>query len=878
MTVEQDTLAQNLKDYRYGWHDDTPDLARIPKGLSADVITKISALKNEPSWMLKRRLKALGHFDKRAMPTWGADLSSLDFQDIFYYVLAGDRNAKSWDDVPPAVKATFDKLGIPEAEQKFLSGVSGQFDSEVIYHNLRQELVDQGVIFTDTDTALKEYPELFREYFGTVIPANDNKMAALNTAAWSGGSFVYVPEGVEVKIPLQAYFRINSENMGQFERTLIIVEKGARVQYVEGCTAPVFSTNTLHSAVVEIIVKEGAECVYTTLQNWSHNVFNLVTKRAVVQKRGTMRWIDVNLGCLAQGSTLTTREGVIPIEDVTPGQEILAYDDTRGELCFRTVKAKKFSGLQRVREVKQGTRLLRVTDNHPFYSYTYDATRASKLGRYALKYVRADSLVEAIMPCTSIDYGQPFQLEMPKLAPTLMGNNQWGTPFEFTRPRLARLGSDGKTTDELMWLFGLFTGDGSITSQAGVNKGKLRFATVTFSVPTNDRAYTQLRKVMGWLLPGVEPATRKITKVTASWSSIDLAELFINNGFQTGAHSKRIPLWVLNLPESQRLAFVAGYLDSDGTVSDGHRDLSIKSVNRSLLEDVSKILTSLGIASRLHTESSEDREVVIMGHKSTSHGSHRLVFNADSRMLPFICEESREKISGWKPKKDVHFRTVGRSSIELPESVEIRKVKVSEPLEVVPTWDIEVEGVGNFVSEGFIVHNSKITMKYPSVYLVGDGAHGEVLSVAFAGDAQHQDAGAKMVHAAPNTTSLINSKSISKGTGRTSYRGLVKIYPGAKKSKSTVRCDALILDTTARSDTYPYMEIDEEDVTIGHEASVSKVGEEQLFYLRSRGMTEEEATAMIINGFIEPIVKTLPMDYAIEMNRLIQLEMKGSLG
>lgn len=458
-------------DYQYGWFDKEEKSLNVKrKGLSEDVVREISqTYKQEPEWMLQRRLKALRHYRTRTLPTWGADLSGIDFEDIYYFVRASDKTVKDWNDVPDYVKRTFDKLGIPEAEQKYLAGVGAQYDSESVYHNLRADLEKLGVIFMDTDTALREHPEIFREHFGTVIPANDNMLAALNTAAWSGGSFVWVPAGVKVEIPLQAYFRINSENMGQFERTLIIAEPGSEVHYVEGCTAPVFSTNTLHSAVVEIIVKAGARVRYTTIQNWSSNVYNLVTKRAVVQKDGIMEWIDCNLG-------------------------------------------------------------------------------------------------------------------------------------------------------------------------------------------------------------------------------------------------------------------------------------------------------------------------------------------------------------------------------------------------------------------------SKVTMKYPSVYLVGERAHGEVLSAAFAGNGQHQDAGAKMVHAAPRTTSIITSKSIARGTGRTSYRGLVKIYPGSYGAKSTVRCDALILDESARSDTYPYMEIDEEDVTIGHEASVSKVGEEQLFYLMSRGLTESDATALIVSGFIEPIVRTLPMDYALEMNRLIQLQMQGAIG
>jgi Fe-S cluster assembly protein SufB len=464
-------IQQQLPDsYQYGWHDDAKYINTPKRGLDENVVREISqTYKHEPAWMLQRRLKAFRHYQSRPMPTWGADLSGIDFDEIYYYLRASDKSAKNWEDVPDYIKQTFDKLGIPQAEQKYLAGVGSQYDSESIYHNIRKDLEKLGVIFMDTDTALREHADIVKEYFGTVIPANDNKLAALNTAVWSGGSFVWVPPGVKVELPLQAYFRINSENAGQFERTLIIAEKGSSVHYVEGCTAPVFTTATLHSAVVEIIVKEGADVRYTTIQNWSHNVYNLVTKRAMVQKDGRMTWIDANLG-------------------------------------------------------------------------------------------------------------------------------------------------------------------------------------------------------------------------------------------------------------------------------------------------------------------------------------------------------------------------------------------------------------------------SKVTMKYPSVYLVGERAHGEVLSVAFAGDAQTQDAGAKMVHAAPNTTSIITSKGISKGTGKQNYRGLVKIYPGCHGAKSTVRCDALMLDETAQSQTFPVMEVEEDDVTIGHEASVSKVGEEQLFYLMSRGLSESDATAMVVNGFIEPIVKTLPMDYAIEMNRLIQLQMAGAIG
>lgn len=469
MSTEPKMDSRDSYTEKYGFHDTEQHVFKSRKGLDADIVRQISALKGEPEWMLEYRLKALDIFEKKPTPTWGGDVSAIDFQDIYYYVKPTSEEAKSWDDVPADMKRTFDKLGIPEAEQKFLSGVGAQYDSEVVYHKIQASLEKQGVIFLSTDHALKEYPEMFKQYFGTVIPSSDNKYAALNSAVWSGGSFIYVPKGVKVDIPLQAYFRINTKDMGQFERTLIIVDEDAYVHYVEGCTAPTYSSDSLHSAVVEIIVKKGGRCRYTTIQNWSNNVYNLVTKRAVAYANATMEWVDGNLG-------------------------------------------------------------------------------------------------------------------------------------------------------------------------------------------------------------------------------------------------------------------------------------------------------------------------------------------------------------------------------------------------------------------------SKLTMKYPAIYMMEPGAHGEVLSIAFAGKGQHQDAGAKAVHCAPNTSSKIISKSISKDGGRAGYRGLVKVMKGAVNCRSTVNCDALILDEESRSDTYPYMEIEEDQVTIGHEATVSKIGDEQLFYLMARGIPGEEAAAMIVSGFIEPVVKELPMEYAVEMNRLIQLQMEGSVG
>jgi Fe-S cluster assembly protein SufB len=468
--MTQDEAIASIGQYNYGWHDSDAAGLSARRGLDESVVRNISALKNEPAWMLELRLKGLRLFEKKPMPVWGADLSGIDFDNIKYFVRSTEKQATSWEDLPDDIKNTYERLGIPEAEkQRLVAGVAAQYESEVVYHQIREDLAAKGVIFVDTDTGLRQYPELFQEYFATVIPVGDNKFASLNTSVWSGGSFVYVPPGVRVDIPLQAYFRINTENMGQFERTLIIADEGSYVHYVEGCTAPIYTSDSLHSAVVEIIVKKNARVRYTTIQNWSNNVYNLVTKRATAGEGATMEWVDGNIG-------------------------------------------------------------------------------------------------------------------------------------------------------------------------------------------------------------------------------------------------------------------------------------------------------------------------------------------------------------------------------------------------------------------------SKVTMKYPAIYLLGEHARGETLSIAFAGAGQHQDAGAKMVHAAPNTSSSIVSKSVARGGGRTSYRGLVQILEGAEHSRSNVLCDALLVDSISRSDTYPYVDVREDDVSMGHEATVSKVSEDQLFYLMSRGMKETEAMAMIVRGFVEPIARELPMEYALELNRLIELQMEGAVG
>lgn len=748
-------------------------------------------------------------------------------------------------------------------------------NSEMVYHSIQEHLEKQGVIFLSIEDGLKQHPDLFREYFGTVIPMEDNKFAALNSAVWSGGSFVYVPKGVKVDLPLQAYFRLNTANVGQFERTLIIVDEGAQMHYVEGCTAPQYTTDSFHSGVIEIIVKKGARSRYSTIQNWSHNVYNLVTQRAKVYADATHEWVDANLGCLAQGSTVTTPQGLMKIEDLQVGDQVLSYDENAGKLCFRAVTAKRYSGEQPVHTVSVGERKLMVTANHPFYSYRYDSSAPKKSGRYRFDYTRADQLKEAIIPRVSLDYGLPHYLEMPNLQTTFQSKNQYADDLTMTRQRDSRLKVGEYTTDEMMWMFGYWVGDGNVDVKPAKTESVARFARIGFSSHREDRAREKLMGVMA-AIADVAPTERSDGHHLA-WNSKELVEFFAANGFYGKAASKRVPTWVWSLPESQRLAFVAGYMDADGFAN--ANGFHIKSANRALLEDFASLLVTLGITSRLHTEFSEPRQVTILGVECVAHGSYRLSFAPDSRLLSCVSPQVQDKTNREYARKHEMRRKIGRSQLALGADVEIVKVDVSPASsEKAPTWDIEVEGTGNFISQGFIVHNSKLTMKYPSCYLMEPGAHGEMLSMAFAGPGQIQDAGSKMVHFAPRTTSKITSKSISKSGGRASYRGLLKVYKGAKGVKSNVVCDALLLDPQSRSDTYPYIEIDEDDVTIGHEASVSKVGEEQLFYLMSRGLSEEEATTMVVSGFIEPLVKELPMEYAVEMNRLIQLQMEGSIG
>ncbi len=609
--AKHDELRDIKDQAQYDFITEIDYAHRSRKGIGEDIVRELSAIKGEPQWMLDFRLKALDIFMQMPMPEWGADLGVLNFEDFYYYMRPVHTKARSWEDVPEAIKDTFEKLGIPEAERKFLAGVETQMDSEAVYSSLREEWERHGIIFVDMDSAVREYPELVREHISKVVPIRDNKFAALNSAFWSGGSFVYVPPGVDVDIPLQAYFRINAQSLGQFERTIIIADEGSNVHYIEGCTAPQYTQAALHTGVIEIFVKRGAHARYTTIQNWSRNVYNLVTQRAVVDEAASMEWVDGNLGCLTSDVNVLLVNGAKRICDVEPGDSVYALTPALEWDIFPVI-AKKYSGQQKVFRLQtEDKREVKATANHPFLALTaQDKT-------LALQWKRLDEL-------------KP---------------NDWIAVF------------------------------------------------ATFEEPV------------------------------------------------------------------------------------------------------------------------------------------------------IFC-----------------------------------KVIAIELLEIEDTWDLEIADAHNFVANGIVVHNSGITMKYPAVVLRGPGAHGEVLSIAFAGDDQHYDAGAKALHLAPHTTSVITSKSISKGNGRSGFRGLVKVTQGAVGAQSKVVCDALLLDSESRSDTYPYIDVNEDDVQIEHEATVSKISEEQLFYLQSRGLSEEQAAAIIINGFLEPFVKELPMEYAIELNRLVQLQMEGGVG
>ena len=871
-------IGKNYEE-QYGFHDREQYVFKAKKGLSKEVIEEISWMKSEPDWMRQFRLRALEHFDRKPLPAW-ADLSILSqikFDDIHYYLKPTDKEGKTWEDVPEDIKKTFEKLGIPEAERRFLAGVSSQYESEVVYHSIQKELEDQGVLFFGMDEGLKRYPELVKKYFGTLIPAADNKFAALNSAAWSGGSFVYIPKGVKVAIPLQAYFRINSENMGQFERTLIIADEGSSVHYIEGCSAPVYASDSLHSAVVELVALPHSHIRYTTIQNWSKNVYNLVTKRAIAHENATVEWLDGNLGCVRAGELVYTEHGSKPIEEIEPGTRVWSFDEPKQQWVMRPVVAVKDSGLQKVYEVVfSNGRTLHLTDNHPLLAVHHDASRPSKLGRYSLRWTPLQQLSAGglvVFPTKLTMESTGYRFDRPQMRDEFIGRNQYGARYRVASHSRLQTNLPDRADEDVCWMLGLWMADGDYTIAQGTN-GSPRYGRVGWSVPRKDRARKRLVRLLERYSGNNGVEERKDGHYFRT-NSLELALWLQTNGLFNGAREKRVPHWVFALPTTLQLSFLAGYLDGDGCAKG--TGLSAKSANRNLLSDVQMVATLCGVhASAIYTEETT-LDINGTGRAKTYVG-HRLDLSRVRSLRPFVSSGLRSRFRAAKLEHKFQRPTGMRASALLQEDVGVARVVSIRPSVTAPTYDLEIDGTSSFVVNGILVHNSKLTMKYPGVYLVGRKARGEVVSVAFAGKGQHQDAGAKMVHAAPETSSTILSKSISKDGGRTSYRGLVKVYPQAEHVKSSVRCDALLMDELSRSDTYPTMEIDAEQVQIGHEATVSKVGDEQLFYLMSRGLKEQEATTLIVNGFFEAFAKELPLEYAVELNRLVQLEMEGSVG
>ena len=810
MSVAREEIVS--QDYKYGFHDEVAYLAETAVGLTRATVEEISAIKEEPEWMLQFRLRAYDHFLKRSMPTWVPEsVQNIDFGKIVYYRRASEREEKSWDDVPEQIKQTFEKLGIPEAERKFLAGVGAQYDSEVVYHSVREELSKIGVVFMGMDQGLREYPELVKKYFATVVPPEDNKFAALNSAVWSGGSFVYVPKGVEVPLPLQAYFRINGENTGQFERTLIIADEGSKVHYIEGCTAPIYTTDALHAAVVEVIALPGAQIRYTTIQNWSRDVFNLVTKRAHAHAHSTVEWVDANTGCLTGDSLVYKNNDLVPIADIEPGDMVYSLTPEFEVGRSRVVGKRENPPEQVYNVVLRNHREVRATANHPFLV-------ARKVGRTRQL---AWSSVASIVPGDEIAIvGQVPDHGRPHVFAPLERRKHSRSPFT---PPL-------ETDDDLMWLLGFYVGDGFLD---GENR-------VTFAVPDTDPACLPLQERLRTVF-GVE--ARRARGVQLRVNSAPLVDWLRAAGFDGDANSKRLPGWMFRIPHAHKRAFIEGYIAADGHVREGHRNVSITSTSWVLLEQVRALAISAGMnATKISTWTR--RQKLPLGTREKSYTTSYLYFGDEPLDAP------------------VHF---------VP-------ILTIEPAGEHVTYDIEVEGTANFIANGVFVHNSRATVKYPAIYLRGEGATAEVISVAFAGHGQHQDTGAKAVHLAPNTRSRIVSKSVSKDGGRGTYRGTLKVAPGATGVVASVRCDALLLDEESRSDTYPYIDVQEDDTTMTHEATVGKVSADQIFYLMSRGLTENEATNLVVQGFLEVFTKELPMEYAIEFNRLVKLEMEGSLG
>lgn len=805
---------------------------KAERGLNEEVVRIISKIKSEPAWMLENRIAAYKKFGEMKMPTWGADLSKIDFANIFYYVKASQKTEKSWDDVPADIKTTYDRLGIPEAEKEYLGGVKAQYESEVVYGSLMKKFSDKGIIFCGMDEALEKYPELVKEYFGTLIPMGDNKFAALNTAVWSGGSFIYVPKNVKVDMPLQAYFRINSANMGQFERTLMIIDEGAFVHYVEGC----FLT----------------------------------------------------------GSKLKTNIGNVDISTAKIGDVVFTH--TASWKPIKNIIKRKYNGdIFKIKYYGDSSAELKVTEEHPLLVSRRVRNR-DRNKQFNFEWIFAKDL-------SAKDYlVMPIEKEI-NVDTEFIGMVEYKNESEKVIIPLE---------PDFFRLMGYFFAEGHIDNEHYI----------TFSFNKDEKEYLDDVKQLVLKYFGKNVIENKIRQNGQSLvvCSTKYARLLASEIGST-IKDKKIPDWILKSNDKNVAELIKGMWRGDGSYDKKTNMFRYNSVSENLAYGYRNILLRLGILADINLQKRnaprKNMYVVLVTRSMNKKFANILgVDEIENGVLagsPVSMDEKylylpvksivREKFSGDVFNLSVeddetyvcegvisHNCTAPIYSTDSLHSAVVEifvKKKARCRYTTIQNWStnvynlvtkrakVEEDGIMEWVDGNL---GSKITMKYPSVVLVGPRAHGEILSVAVASKGQHQDAGGKCIHLAPDTTSRIISKSISMKGGRASYRGMIMMAPGAKNARSKVVCDALILDKQSRSDTYPVNKINEAEVTLEHEATVSKIGEEQIFYLMSRGFTDHEAEAMIINGFIEPIVKELPMEYSIELNRLINLQMEGSVG
>ncbi len=843
-----------------------------PPGINEEVVRLISATKNEPEWMLDKRLKGLKLFLQTPLPDWGPDLSPLDLNAITYFSDPNTKETNNWEEVPAEIRRTFERLGIPEAEKKALGGVGGQFDSSVVYHNLMEDLHKKGVIFENMDAAVQKYPELVKKYFMTqCIPINDHKFIMLHAAVWSGGTFIYIPPGVKVELPLQAYFRMNEKGGGQFEHTLIIVDEGAELHYVEGCSSPRYSTTSLHAGGVEIFVKERAKMRYSSIENWSKNVYNLNTKRALVDKDATMIWVSGNMGCLTEDTVISTNpKGPVKIKDISSNDCIFSYNEKTRKIEKDIVKSKIFSGKKDVFNLLVAGREIQASSNHLFLKIRRNKLLNSRKGSFIKEWTPLEKLKvgEFIAIAKKLPLeGKPYQFPNIKWRGKVIESKNQYTSFIMKKDYLyKKITLPTESTEELMWFLGLYLADGNLWKPK--NRGG---AKINIAVPeTSDfREYLKQNIIKLFNCKKVVEADRYIV------INSDLLATFLEkNGFGGNAGTKKVPGWIFTLPESQILAFLAGYFDGDGHT--GYGCIYLTSINKELLKSIQLLAIQIGFGTSRIFSHRKAQKMMVCGNLCNARDSWRIILNGSKiKDLPTKSQKYRKQIGSMNPTRSY---SSGKGFIfrsHTNEDIGFARIEEIIPLGEKETYDLEIERQHNFVANGIIVHNSKVSMLYPCSILRGEGARSDSLGIAFAGEGQQQDVGAKAIHIAPKTSSTIHSKSISKNGGVSSYRGLVKIMPSAKGSTTSVVCDALILDEQSISNTYPHLKIDCNDVDAAHEARVGKLNEETVFYLQSRGLSEEDAVRMIVSGFIQPIIRQLPLEYAVELNRLIELEVEG---